>query len=132
MEQIPPYEHIMQTLLYYWQRKGADHIEKYCSGKLAQFNSVIVLPVSVVVSAEIVKKHYFRSKPLMSTSSGKGADYIEKYCSRKLALSNGIVFHVFAVVSAEINRSHNFRSASTTMVISDVKKSKREIVSGSI
>ena len=75
------YEHGVQTLVHCWQKciaNGGDYIEKQCfvtENSLHQ-NRVIVLPVPVVVSMEINRRHYFSSNlhTLGMTSTNKFHD----------------------------------------------------------
>ena len=59
------YECAMQTLVYCWQKciaNGGDYVEKECFGaENFLYQVTLVLFVSVVVSMEINKKHYFWS-----------------------------------------------------------------------
>ena len=59
------YKHIMQALVCCWQKciaNGGDCCKiVFCSWEIALLNSVIVLFVSVVVSTEIDRRHYFWS-----------------------------------------------------------------------
>jgi len=56
----------MQALVHRWPKCtaiGGDYVNKmvFCSQEFALSNSVIVLFVSIVVSMEINRRHYFRS-----------------------------------------------------------------------
>ena len=58
------YKHGMQAPVHCWQKcraNGGDRVKVLCSREFALSNSVMVLFVSVVVSTEINRRHYFQS-----------------------------------------------------------------------
>jgi hypothetical protein len=62
------YERGMQALVHRWRKcisSGGDCVKKivFCSQEFALLNSVTMLSVSVVVSMEINRRHYFQSDP---------------------------------------------------------------------
>ena len=66
----------MQTLVHHWRKyivNGGDYVEKtvFWSWKFALWNSVIVLFISIVVSTEISRRHYFWSNPCRIIKGGK-------------------------------------------------------------